>query len=143
MGDFTHTLELLELLLSQLKIQRVKMRPLGIIKPNFNSSEVEIYNASGIEFTNVLTEISDPESAQFISSDYLRVRLLQCVARVRQQVPVSHCPVTLDSWTLDLDTFDAAALASVFPELGYSASREAVKWCGEDGLWWRHPLSNR
>ena len=55
------------------------MRPLGIIKPNFNSSEseVEIYNASEIELTNLLTGISDPESTQFISSDYLHTRVHQ------------------------------------------------------------------
>ena len=64
---------------SQPKIQRVKMRPLGIIKPNFNSSEAEIYNASAteIELTNLLTGISDPESTQFISSDYLNTRVHQ------------------------------------------------------------------
>ncbi len=126
------------------------MRPLAIIRPNLHSSDVEISNNNDMEptLTNLLTEISDPESAQFIESDYLRVRLLECVARVRHQGPVpgDHCPTIFDSWSC----FDSAAPGTeqrercpVFPELGYSTSREAVKRCGEDGLWWRHPLSNR
>ena len=126
------------------------MRPLAIIRPNLHSSDVEISNNGDMEqlLTNLLTEISDPESAQFISSDYLRVRLLECVARVQHQGPVpgDHCPLIFDSWSC----FDSAAPGTeqrescpAFPELGYSASRQAVKRCGEDGTWWRHPMSNR
>ena len=136
--------------LFSLSKRKEEMRPLAIFRPNLHSSDVEISNNADMEqtLTNLLTEIRNPESAQFISSDYLRLRLLECVARVRQQgpVPLDHCPMIFDSWSC----FDSAAPGSeqrescpVFPELGYSASREAVKICGEDGLWWRHPLSNR
>mgnify|MGYP001165650189 CR=1 FL=1 len=127
-----------------------EMRPLAIIRLNLHSPDVEIRNLDIRDqtLTNLLTEISNPNSAQFIESDYLRVRLLECVARIQHLDPVSedHCPIIFDSWTC----FDSAAPSTeqrescpAFPGLGYSASREAVKSCGEDGKWWRHPLSNR
>ena len=126
------------------------MRPLAIIRPNLQSPDVEILNFDNREqtLTNLLKEISNPNSAQFIESDYLQVRLLECVARIQQQGLVSedHCPMIFDSWTC----FDSTAPGTeqrescpAFPGLGYSPSREAVKSWGEDGHWWRHPLSNR
>ena len=126
------------------------MRPLAIIRTNLHSSDVEIYNNASMEstLTNLLGNISNTESTQFIESDYLRVRLLECVARLQHQGPVAvtRCPTIFDSWSC----FDSAAPGTeqtescpAFPELGYSSSRAAVKRCGEDGTWWRHPLSNR
>ena len=122
-----------------------------IIRTNLHSPDIFIDESLPLQsaLENLLTEILDPSSSHFISSEYFLLRLIECTGRLNLSSVGGrspHCPLIFDSWSC----FNASPAGEVqyencpdLSDLGFQSERRAAKHCDQNGAWWVHPETNK
>ena len=127
------------------------MGPKMIIRTNLRSPDIFIDESLPLKsaLENLLTEILDPSSVHFISSEYFMLRLIECTDRINLSSVDSrspHCPLIFDSWSCFNATpagEDQYEDCPHLKDLGFQPERRAVKHCDQNGAWWIHPETNK
>ena len=128
-----------------------RMGPKMIIRTNLRSPDIFIEESLPLQsaLENLLTEILDPSSDHFISSEYFMLRLIECTGRlnltsVDSSTPL--CPLIFDSWSCfnaSRPGEDQYENCPDLSDLGFQPQRKAAKHCDQNGTWWIHPETNR
>ena len=125
------------------------MRPLLIVRLNPDAPDLKIDNKSSLptQENELMQLISDSKSSYFIDDDYLLRRLLNCIDLALNTLPeVDFCPVIFDSWSCWNTTPPYTTQYTSCPQFdnfGFTSDRMASKFCGDGGVWWIHPETNR
>ena len=129
--------------------RRTMMGPLLIIRTGSEAPDFIIDNKESLSTRtkDLLQLITDPKSSYYIEDDYLLSRLLDCMSLAfNTSTEANSCPMIFDAWscwnTTPLNTTQYTSCPN-FDKFGFSSDRFASKFCGEDGVWWIHPETNR